>query len=454
MAAELHRNELSKHPAMFQHPPRSAAALTAAFVLIVMAATGTPRLVQAQFSTSFERGQAMASFEQVWTVIRDTHWQDAPGGLDWDAIRREFEPRIAASSNVDEVRELLSEMLGRLDQSHFGIIPQLVYDDLDPARGGQHVTGIDVRMLGEEAVVTEVVPGSPAEAAGVRPGWVLLALGSREIEAMMGPLQEIARQRGLRLDLVLTSSLRQRLSGAANSSVALSFLDQNGEVVDLEVPTVPPRGALVGFGNLPPMAVWYEDRRYGDVTYVRFSAFLDVPRIMPSFERSVRDCDPCAGIIIDLRGNPGGIAAMAMGMTGFLTSEPGLELGTMHMRDVELRFAVNPRRDPFEGPVAVLIDSSSASTAEIFAGGLQDLGRARIFGTTSAGAALPSVIERLPNGDGFQHAIANYVSAGGQELEGRGVRPDEIVELDRRALLNAADPVLDAALGWIEATRP
>ena len=441
---------------MLQRPTILAAALLAAFGLMTTPSGGLIRPVQAQapVAATADSSLAMASFEQVWTAIRDTHWQDAPGGLDWDAIRSEFEPRISASTSQDEVRSLLSEMLGRLDQSHFGIIPRTVYDDLEAGVGGQHVTGIDIRMLGEEAIVTEVVPGSPADLAGIRPGWVLLSLRGREIQAMVGPMQEMARQRGLQLDLVFTTSLRQRLGGAANSSVALRFLNHNGDVVDLDVPTMPPRGALVGFGNLPPMAVWYEDRRYGDVTYVRFNAFLDVPRIMPSFERSVRDCDPCAGIVIDLRGNPGGIAGMAMGMTGFLTSEAGLELGTMYMRDVDLRFAVNPRRDPFEGPVAILIDSSSASTAEIFAGGLKDLGRARVFGTTTAGAALPSVIERLPNGDGFQHAIATYVSAGGRELEGRGVDPDVVVALDRTALLNDEDPVLEAALAWIEEVTP
>jgi carboxyl-terminal processing protease len=100
--------------------------------------------------------------------------------------------------------------------------------------------------------------------------------------------------------------------------------------------------------------------------------------------------------------------------------------------------------------VAVLIDSHSASTSEIFAGGLQDLGRARIFGTRSAAAALPSTIELLPNGDGFQHAIATYVSEGGKVLEGNGVIPDVVVELERKNLLQGVDAVLEAALGWID----
>src|SRR5262249_52447834 len=110
---------------------------------------------------------------------------------------------------------------------------------------------------------------------------------------------------------------------------------------------------------------------------------------------------------------------------------------------------INPRAKVFGGPVAVLVDACSASTSEIFAGGLKDLGRARIFGTRTAAAALPSTFERLPNGDGFQHAIANYISEGGQPLEGIGVSPDVEVKLTRESLLAGHDAVLDAALDWI-----
>jgi carboxyl-terminal processing protease len=175
--------------------------------------------------------------------------------------------------------------------------------------------------------------------------------------------------------------------------------------------------------------------------------------VMGEFEGIVKNCTSCAGLIIDLRGNPGGIGGMAMGMAGFLVDQPNQRLGIMQTRDVTLNFVINPRPVVFNGPVAVLIDACSASTAEIFAGGLKDLGRARVFGTRSAAAALPSVIERLPNGDGFQYAMANYISAGGKALEGNGVEPDVEVKLTRAELLAGRDSVVDAALDWIRTKK-
>jgi carboxyl-terminal processing protease len=144
---------------------------------------------------------------------------------------------------------------------------------------------------------------------------------------------------------------------------------------------------------------------------------------------------------------------MAMGMAGWFISQPDQKLGTLYMRDTTLNFVVNPRLATFAGPLAILVDGTSASTSEIMAEGLKDLGRARIFGTRTAAAALPSVFERLPNGDGFQYAIANYISEGGKPLEGLGVTPDVETPVTRQALLAGKDPALDAAVAWIESRK-
>jgi len=108
---------------------------------------------------------------------------------------------------------------------------------------------------------------------------------------------------------------------------------------------------------------------------------------------------------------------------------------------------------PFAGPVAILVDALSGSASEVFAGGMQALGRARIFGATSLGGVLPARWERLPNGDVLYHAIADFITADGIVLEGRGVIPDEPVAVTRADLLAGKDPVLDAALRWIAAER-
>jgi hypothetical protein len=210
------------------------------------------------------------------------------------------------------------------------------------------------------------------------------------------------------------------------------------------------KGNLVRFGNLPEMRVYLESRALPDgAGYIRFNEFLDPGTIVPKFQAALQEFAKAPGIVLDLRGNPGGIGIMATGIAGFFIDKEGQMLGEMKTRDSTLKFVIFPRAETYAGPLAILVDGGSASTTEILAAGLRDLHRARIFGTRTAGAALPSDIVRLPNGDGFQYPQALYVSANGEVLEGAGVTPDEIVEPSS----SGRDLTLEAADAWIRAAH-
>ena len=168
------------------------------------------------------------------------------------------------------------------------------------------------------------------------------------------------------------------------------------------------------------MYVWSEARRVAEgVGYIAFNMFMDPENVMRTAGDAIQSCMECRGLIIDLRGNPGGIAAMALGLAGWFVRDEGRHLGAMFTREAKLNFVVNPRPVVYQGRLAILVDGCTLSAAEIFAGGMKDIGRARIFGSRTAGGALPSVFEKLPTGDGFQYAFANYLSAGGKPLEAR-----------------------------------
>jgi carboxyl-terminal processing protease len=156
----------------------------------------------------------------------------------------------------------------------------------------------------------------------------------------------------------------------------------------------------------------------------------------------------------------GGVAGMIMGFSGHFLKER-ISLGTMKARDVELQFIANPRLvnaagrrvEPYAGPLAILTDDLSLSASEIFAGGMQAIGRARVFGQPTMGAALPSIYERLPTGDVLMHAVGDFVTASGVRLESRGVSPDETIRVTRQDLMAGRDTVLAAAINWIDKHR-
>ena len=402
--------------------------------------------------TPEERRLNIDSFEYVWKTVRDKHWQTKPGGLDWQAVHEELRPEIEKADSMEAARAVMNDMLERLHQTHFGIIPAELYSDVDGghSRGGESTTGLDVRLVGSQALVTSVETGSSAAASSVRPGWQILKIGGLDVDSVIAKLDETYAKSTMR-HLVYRRALMTRLEGEAGKSIEVEFLDGRDQRVTKTLRHGKPKGTLAQFGYLYPTHVWFDSSRVGGghVGYVHFNIFLDPARLMSLFAEAVQSCDKCDGFVIDLRGNPGGIGIMAMGMAGWFIDKPDQRLGTLYMRETTLKFIVNPRANTFAGPLAILVDGASASTSEILAEGLKDLGRARIFGSRTAAAALPSVFELLPNGDGFQYAIANYISEGGKPLEGLGVTPDVEAPLTRKALLEGKDPPLDAAVDWI-----
>lgn len=391
---------------------------------------------------------AVESFEYVWQTIQDKHYAPAelerlPGGGSWLQVRERFRPRIEAAQSNTEVRALLREMLALLGKSHYAISGMEFGSAGKGREGGPAAPGFAVDLVEGKIVVTRVQAESEAAKAGVSLGWELLSvegnLAGPAVHPGMKPIERFRR-------------LRDHISGYHGETLEYVFATPGGEK-RCRIPLPKPDGSQ-GFGYLQGMTVEREARRTGknlDIAYFRLAMFLDAVRVLPEFEKFIAESRDTRGFVLDLRGNPGGIAIMANSLSGWFVSQSGVKLGTMYQRDLTLNFAIIPRLNGYAQPLAILIDGASASTSEILAGGLQQLGRAKVFGSRSAGAALPSLIERLPNGDYFQYAVANYISQDGKELEGNGVEPDVVVEHTLTALQAGRDRMLDAALDWIYA---
>lgn len=399
--------------------------------------------------TAGQKERNIESFEVVWKTIRDTHFDPKLGGLDWQAVHDELRPKVENAATTAEARAAMTEMLARLKQTHFAILSGEAIHDLDEGPGGHGSPGLDVRLIEGKVVVTAVDPGSSAEKAGVKPGWVVAKVRGKPVEETLAEVARAYAKSGL-VPARQVLTVLGRLRDDPGSTVAVDFLDGMDRPVHLDLAIDEPRGTRSTFGNLPPFYVDFRSKRVeGTVGYVALNGFFDPPGVLGKFARAMKEYGDAEGLILDLRGNLGGIGAMAMGIGGWLVTKPDQKLGTMITRAGSLHFSLNPRPEPFTRPVAVLVDGLSMSTSEILAGGLKDLARAKVFGTRTPGAALPSRVDILPNGDGFQYAFANYIAVGGKPLEGLGVAPDVEVPLTRAALLSGRDPVVDAAVAWI-----
>jgi carboxyl-terminal processing protease len=423
-------------------------------VIFILIGLSTPCYSQKQELTKEQKLLCQQSFDSVWVGIRDKHFDTTYSGNDWNAIRDEFRPKIDSAKTMNDVRKVLNEMLSRLKISHCGIIPKDTYEGLEGKKGqGKGVAGIEIRLIDSAIVVISVEPNSPAFAQGIRPGWVISKINEDYVSPIIENIAK-AFEGSLAKELYQTRAVSSRLKGAIGDTLVITFLDGKNEEVSKTITLIEQTGKIVKLSNLPPLLLNTKiDTLDAGIGYFSFTVFLDPVFLMNTYDQIIKGFQESPGIIIDIRGNPGGIGMIGVGMSGSLIKETNKFLGTMIMRTTQLKFIVNPRTPSYFGPVAILIDGLSASTSEIFAGGLKDIGRARIFGTRSTGAALPAYIEALPDGDAFMHPMANYISFSGKALEGNGVIPDVEVPLTRAVLLEGRDPVLEAAIEWIKTQK-
>ena len=385
------------------------------------------------------------TFQVVWQTVKDKHYDPQFGGVDWDQVHTRYAAKVAAVKSESELYRALREMLGELRQSHFSIYaPEAAPVGEAPRGGPVGEIGVNISLLQNQALITRVVAGTPAARAGLKPGYLIKQIDETKIETLLERTGKNAASTSI-AEVYQIREIENRLDGRAGTAVKIIYLDEKNAERSAMVDRELWRGEYSpAFGNMPPQRLEFEAKRLeGGVGYLAFNIFM--PTMMEKIRTAIRSFADAPGIIIDLRGNPGGVGAMSSGIAGLISRTEG-SLGRMQMRAGYMNFAIHPQQTPYLGPVAIIIDRQSASTSEVLAGGLQDIGRAVIVGERSAGAALPSIFTKLPTGAIFQYAVADFKTTKGTLLEGRGVTPDIEAKPERESLLAGRDNQIEAAL--------
>ena len=421
-----------------------------------VARQGTPVSRAGALDTTIE----LASFDTAWRRVRDLYYDSTMHGLDWNRVRDQYRPRVVAAHSRDEVRAAIGDMFATLGDSHFGVIPAEQLSSNESGADYSADVGIEVRFIGNDLVITSVDSSGPAAKAGVHAGWIIDEIDTVRVASKV-PLMHAApdAKRHRRDALRVLLGMIHRLEGAPGSTAHLVMRDGRNKRQERNIVRRPAPGTVVKFGDLPAMFADLEYERNGPQTacvgVIRFNVWM--PVIAQRVDSAMNALRMCRAIVLDLRGNVGGVAAMITGITGHFTDKE-LLLGVMRTRTNELRYVANPRRvvsggvvyEPYAGPLALVVDALSASTTEIFASALQSHGRARVFGDTTAGQALPATLFKLPNGDAMMYVLADLTDPTGRRLEGQGVVPNEERPAKRASLLAGRDEALAAALNWAE----
>lgn len=382
------------------------------------------------------------SFELVWKTINESYWDKNFGGVDWDAAREKYLPLVKATERSEPFHRLLDKMLGELGRSHLKIYPPSKTISLntkkEDLRNG--VLGLDVRWLDSELVITEVKENSPANNAGIRAGYAVTKINGRTVSDIFEEYRQ--KNTGFQLGEAIrhVQAFSPHLFGKPGEKITLEMLEEKNRIVTKEL--------IFAEAKLGKDLEFEHKRINQTIGYIKINIFFG--DVLTKFQTALNELRDTEGLIIDLRGNPGGFGNLAPAIINLL-GEKGGSLGTFTYRyqKNEMTFKGSGAQ-AYRHPVVVLIDELSGSTAEIFAAGLQDLKRAVIVGTPSAGAVLPSLFQPLPTGGGMQYVIANFETSKGVVLEGKGVTPDRVVRIKRGELIAGRDAVFEAAVEQIK----
>ncbi len=422
-------------------------------VSIVHSFAQSPTVVGLAPITAESRETRQKAFDKVWTTVNEKHYDPTFGGVDWKRIRETYEPKAMAAVSDNDFHDVLRQMLSELKLSHFGIHPPAA--EMVAAQTGRGVTGIDLVMIDGVPVISRVDPDSPAAKAGIKTGHSLLSIDGKAWKEITAQLEKALALRqvteGMR-KVYVERTLEAAINAKPDTTLALEVLADGERPLKFNIARAGFNGEMSQpLGNFPPQEVVFESKLLPDnIGYIRFNMWV-IPQ-MAKLRKAVREFEKAKAIIIDLRGNPGGVGGMAPGLAGMLFKEKA-SLGSMRMRNGSTEFVAFPQPDPFAGRIIILTDHGTGSTSEVFAAGMQETGRATLVGETSAGAVLPSIFEKLPTGYLFQYVISDYRSPKNILIEGRGVIPDIEVKQTRTALLAGGDAQLAAAIKLVSESR-
>ncbi|MDH4211898.1 MAG: S41 family peptidase [candidate division WOR-3 bacterium] len=391
----------------------------------------------------------IASYDTVWQTVNEHHYDSTFGGLDWNEIHDRYYNLVVNVKDDDGFIEIVNKMLAELKLSHYAVFHMKKIAASGSPLVSDGTIGLDIRLLDNKVVVTSVKPGFPAAEAGLKIGYALESIDGISIEQIIAEAEsrEISIYNERKRLSDIADNVCGRFFGDAGTSISLTFRDEFNALHETTMIRKQRVGKTMIDESLPPFYVDFEARRMDDnIGYISFSAFL--PPVDERFSQAIDTMGDMRGLIIDIRGNPGGMHEVGEAIVSKLLQKETL-FSVFRYRDRTEEVVVQPAEKTYDGPVVVMIDVMNASASERFSGCIQSVGRAVVIGERSSGSVGPSDIKELPNGASFMYLISQSLTPDGTVLEGHGVIPDIVVGLDKQALLAGRDTQLERAVEYI-----
>ena len=324
-----------------------------------------------------------------------------------DVLSRVQTHYVVEIDEGDAIEAAINGMLTSLDP-HSGYLNPEDFRDIQIDTSGEY-GGLGIEVVPEDGFVKVVAPidDTPASRAGLKSGDLLTAIDGRQIVGL--PLNDAVKE----------------MRGAPGTQITITVLREGEDPFDVTLTreVIQPRSVTARLEE-------------GDIAYIRLSGFNERTTLL--LEDALTDLSRQSaggrpqGLVLDLRNNPGGLLDQAVSVSDLFLSG-GEVVSTIGRRPTDIDRYNARSGEVFKGvPIIVLINSGSASAAEIVAGALQDRGRARVLGVTSFGkGSVQTVIPLGAERGALRLTTARYYTPAGRSIQGTGINPDIEVAQER-----------------------
>ena len=329
-------------------------------------------------------------FERTWKTIFKDYYDTTYNHQDWNRWLSRYQNKIKTE---DDAKVAIDTMIASLNEPYTRFMNKKEFEDLTTSITSKiYGIGVNIHSKDGKIEVFNVIPLTPADLVGIKQGDIILNVDGKEVK-------------GLNI-----SEVASLVRGPENSIVELTLLRDNKKIIkkvkrkEIKIKNV--KSSIID----------------NHIAYIQILSFMGVTT-PNEFIEAIENTKNTDSIIIDLRGNTGGLLDNAVFIANMFIQQ-GEIVEIVYRGGKKKSISASSADYILDKPLIVLVNGASASASEILSGALKDYNKAKLVGKKTFGKGLVQKVVPLPNNTGVNITIAKYLTPKGTDINKLGIKPD------------------------------